>query len=97
MKPTPKQVIAVRRPTCGAAPGQKCELSIGLPRFEPHQARRLEAGDKGSSRTESEETANSSLPRRDWHVVADDLKNEHDPVRRPLLLQELLESLRFCF
>src|SRR5580765_2361472 len=46
VKPTPKQVIAIRCPTCGAAPGQKCELSTGLPRFEPHQARRLAAGDE---------------------------------------------------
>jgi hypothetical protein len=45
MKLKPKQVIALRCPTCGAAPGQKCELSTGLTRFEPHQARRLAAGE----------------------------------------------------
>jgi len=44
---------------------------------------------------ESQKTASSSLPRRDWHVVADDLEDEHDLVRRAQLLQELLDSLRF--
>jgi hypothetical protein len=96
MRPTLKQVIAVRCRTCGAAPGQKCELSIGLARLEPHQARRLAAGDKGFRMAESEKTASSSLPRRDWHVVVDNLKNDHDPVRRHQLQQELLDSLWFC-
>jgi len=40
-----KQVLAVRCPTCGAAPGEKCELSTGLPRIEPHRDRRLIAAD----------------------------------------------------
>jgi hypothetical protein len=46
------QILAIRCPTCGAAPGEKCELTTGLPRFEPHQARRLDAADKvdGKSR-----------------------------------------------
>ena len=44
-KPTLKQVQAVRCPTCGAAPGEKCELSTGLPRTEPHRDRRLIAAD----------------------------------------------------
>jgi hypothetical protein len=39
------QILAIRCPTCGAAPGVKCELSTGQPRFEPHQARRLKASD----------------------------------------------------
>jgi hypothetical protein len=34
-------------------------------------------------------------PRRDWHVVADDLKEEHDPVRRTQLLQELADRIWF--
>jgi len=33
-------------PTCGAKPGQKCELSTGLPRTEPHRDRRLAAAEK---------------------------------------------------
>jgi hypothetical protein len=41
----PKKVLAIRCPTCGAAPGEKCELSTGLPRFEPHRNRRLIAKD----------------------------------------------------
>jgi len=44
-KPTPKQIQAVRCPTCGAEPGKKCELSTGQPRTEPHRDRRLIAGD----------------------------------------------------
>jgi hypothetical protein len=39
-KPTLKQVQAVRCPTCGAGPGEKCELSTGQPRTEPHRDRR---------------------------------------------------------
>jgi AraC-like DNA-binding protein len=44
-KPTLKQVQAVRCPTCGAGPGEKCELTTGLPRTEPHRDRRLIAED----------------------------------------------------
>jgi len=36
---SPKQVLAVRCPTCGAAPGEKCELSTGQPRTSPHRDR----------------------------------------------------------
>jgi hypothetical protein len=43
---TSKQILAVPCPTCGVAPDEKCELSTGQPRFEPHQARRLNASDK---------------------------------------------------
>jgi hypothetical protein len=38
---TPKQVLAVHCPTCGAAPGEKCELNTGQPRTETHRDRRL--------------------------------------------------------
>ena len=41
----PQQALAVRCPTCGAAPGEKCELSTGQPRTEPHRDRRLIAAD----------------------------------------------------
>ena len=40
-----KQILAIRCPTCGAAPGEKCELSTGLPRTGPHRDRRLSAAD----------------------------------------------------
>jgi hypothetical protein len=40
-----KLALSVRCPTCGAKPGEKCELSTGLPRTEPHRDRRL-AGSK---------------------------------------------------
>jgi hypothetical protein len=46
MKVTEKQTLAVRCPTCGAKPGEKCELSTGLPRTDPHRDRRLEAAEK---------------------------------------------------
>ena len=36
-----KKALAVTCPTCGAAPGEKCELSTGQPRTEPHRDRRL--------------------------------------------------------
>ena len=36
---SPKQILAVRCPTCGAAPRQNCELSTGQPRMTPHRER----------------------------------------------------------
>jgi|ERR1700686_4306078 len=44
-KPTLEEIQAVRCPTCGAGPGEKCELSTGQPRTEPHRDRRLIAAD----------------------------------------------------
>jgi hypothetical protein len=55
-KPTLKQVQAVRCPTCGAGPGEKCELTTGLPRTEPHRDRRLIAED--DPRTEQTDSCN---------------------------------------
>lgn len=46
MKVSEKQALLVRCPTCGAKPGEKCELSTGLPRTDPHRDRRLAASDK---------------------------------------------------
>ncbi len=43
---TPRKLIAVRCPTCGASPGEKCELTTGEPRTNPHRDRRLIAADK---------------------------------------------------
>jgi hypothetical protein len=40
-----KKALAVSCPTCGAAPKQKCELSTGQPRTDPHRDRRLVAKD----------------------------------------------------
>jgi hypothetical protein len=47
-KPTLKQVQSVRCPICGAGPGEKCELSTGQARTEPHSYRRFLASDKVS-------------------------------------------------
>lgn len=45
MKVSEKQALSVRCPTCGARPGEKCELSTGLPRTDPHRDRRMAASD----------------------------------------------------
>ena len=42
---SPKQILAVRCPTCGAGPGETCELNTGQPRSEPHRDRELIAAD----------------------------------------------------
>jgi hypothetical protein len=42
---TPKQILSVRCPTCGAATGEVCELNTGTPRTEPHRDRKLSAAD----------------------------------------------------
>lgn len=45
MKVSEKQALKVRCPTCGAKPGEKCELGTGVPRTNPHRDRRLAASD----------------------------------------------------
>ncbi len=47
-KPTVKKVQATRCPTCWAGAGEKCELSTGLPRTNPHRDRLLIAADSAS-------------------------------------------------
>ena len=42
---TPKQLIAVPCPTCGAAIGEPCELHNGALRSEPHRDRKFAAAD----------------------------------------------------
>jgi len=44
-KPPLKQIQTVHCPTCGAGPGEKCELTSGRPRTKPHRDRRLIAAD----------------------------------------------------
>ena len=43
---SPKKILAVRCPTCGARPRERCELSSGQPRTEPHRHRELLAADR---------------------------------------------------
>jgi len=43
MKPEKDPALNVRCPTCGAKPREKCELSTGQPRTDPHSARCLAA------------------------------------------------------
>src|SRR6478736_9590862 len=43
VKATKKEALAVRCPTCGARPGEKCRLGTGQPRTDPHRNRRLVA------------------------------------------------------
>jgi hypothetical protein len=38
---TAQKILAVACPTCGAAPGEKCQLNTGQPRTGPHRDRRL--------------------------------------------------------
>jgi hypothetical protein len=40
---TPKELSAVRCPTCGVAAGERCRLHSGSPSFEPHLDRKLSA------------------------------------------------------
>ena len=42
---TPKDILAIRCPTCGAASGKLCELGGGGLRSTPHRDRELSAGD----------------------------------------------------
>jgi len=49
MEAKQKLALSVRCPTCGAKPGEKCELSTGLPRTEPHRDRRLAGSEKWRS------------------------------------------------
>lgn len=44
-RPAIEQIQAVLCPTCGAEPGEKCDLHSGQPRKEPHRDRRLTAED----------------------------------------------------
>jgi len=46
MKAEKETALIARCPTCGAKPGEKCELNTGLPRTEPHPARRAAAEEK---------------------------------------------------
>jgi len=43
--PSPRNPLAISCPTCGAGPGEKCQLTSGQPRTEPHRDRRLLAKD----------------------------------------------------
>ncbi|MGH9551815.1 MAG: zinc finger domain-containing protein [Terriglobales bacterium] len=50
MKASKKEALAIPCPTCGAKPGEKCELSTGQPRTDPHRDRRLVASEKRALR-----------------------------------------------
>jgi hypothetical protein len=47
---SPKSVLAIPCPTCGAEPGEKCELVTGEPRTRPHRDRRLIAKEPDQAR-----------------------------------------------
>ena len=40
---SPKQILSVPCPVCGAAAGERCVLNSGLPRFESHADRKFAA------------------------------------------------------
>jgi len=46
VKDKKEQTLTVSCPACGAKPGEKCELSTGLPRTDPYRDRRLAASEK---------------------------------------------------
>jgi len=50
---TPKQVLSVACPTCGAATKEVCELHTGAPRTEPHRDRKLSAAEAVEARVSS--------------------------------------------
>jgi len=41
-----EKALAVRCPTCGAGPREKCEINSGFQRTDPHPARSLAAEKK---------------------------------------------------
>ena len=49
---TLKQKLAIRCPTCGAAPGTRCELSAGGTRNSSHRERKMTAADAASGRND---------------------------------------------
>lgn len=52
MKGLMELALLIRCPVCGAKPKQKCELSIGLPRTEPHLERCLAVENAAQSTTQ---------------------------------------------
>lgn len=45
LSPNPKKILVIPCPTCGAAPGEQCELNSGQPRGTPHLERQLTVKD----------------------------------------------------
>jgi hypothetical protein len=58
---TPKQILSVRCPTCGAATGEACELHSGALRFEPHRDRKLSAAEAVETKPSKTRTARAAL------------------------------------
>ena len=59
---TPKQILSVNCPTCGAATGEVCELTSGAPRNEPHWTRKLSAADEAEMELSKRSPKYSQLP-----------------------------------
>ena len=57
--------LSVRCQTCGAAPGQKCELTSGQPRNESHRARREAVNHRPGSKPKDPGRPSDSDPARD--------------------------------
>lgn len=58
---TPEQILSVRCLTCGAAPGEVCELNSGAPRTEPHRDRKLSAADAVEMKLSKRHIGNARL------------------------------------
>lgn len=54
--------VSVRCPTCGAAPGEQCELTFGAPRAQAHVDRRLAGGKHRPKLDESEMDSQTDVP-----------------------------------
>jgi len=55
---SPKQLLSVPCPTCGAAIGEGCELHTGALRTEPHRDRKLSAADAVEGKQQGAASAN---------------------------------------
>lgn len=54
---TPKQLLSVPCPTCGAATHEVCELHTGAPRTEAHRDRKLSAASVVEAKVEKRRLA----------------------------------------
>jgi hypothetical protein len=91
---SPKDVLAIRCPTCGARPKEKCELSTSQPRTSPHRDRRLIAKDKSLQHGRNHQSRSYLLTKKTVASVADILEREIKPtikewLRRVNLVSEL--------
>jgi hypothetical protein len=92
---SPKDVLAISCPTCGAKPKERCELSTNQPRTSPHRDRRLVAKDKSLQHGRNHQVRSNLFTKlKTVASVADILEREIEPtikewLRRVNLVSEL--------